>query len=255
MTQHSRGARGIFVTGTDTGVGKTVVTGFMLAALRRAGVDAVPMKPVHTGCPRGTTGLLAPDPAFACRLAGLTPSLEEDGLICPYRFAAPCSPHLAAQLEGRRIALDAILECFRSMATRHDLIVVEGAGGLLVPLNREESMLDLMVRLALPVVVVSRPGLGTINHTLLTLRELQRTPLPVLGVVFNHTSPAPAGEIEKDNAAVIQERGGTVILGQVPYLPELPHQDRRQAGAPVAAIAGLPAGDEIVKLLRRTMIR
>jgi dethiobiotin synthetase len=241
--------RGIFVTGTDTGVGKTVVTGGLVRTLRQAEIDAVPMKPVQTGCALGLCGLTAPDLELACRIAGIVPSPGEERLMCPYRFAEPCSPHLAARLAGSRIESGEIIAAFETLAAHHELIVVEGAGGLLVPLDGDELMLDLMVALALPVVVVARPGLGTINHTLLTLRELRRAGLPVLGVVFNDAAGSPEGAIERDNVEVIDRLGKVPLLGRIPFIRSLTGRGTLQPGDAQSIVDALPAGAALLDLV------
>ncbi|TAN37187.1 MAG: dethiobiotin synthase [Verrucomicrobia bacterium] len=206
--------RGVFITGTDTGVGKTAVTAALLAVLRQRGVDAVPMKPVQTGCTKRAGKLVAPDLEFCLRNAGLAPAEE----LCVYRFAPASSPHLAALLARRPIQLHKIASAFRRLAMRHDFVLVEGAGGTLVPLGGGRTMCDLMCALALPVVVVARPGLGTINHTLLTLAALRAARLKIAGVFFVHTQPGPLTALERDNATTIAQLGRVAILGRLPFI-------------------------------------
>lgn len=201
------GMKGLFITGTDTGVGKTAVLAALLCALRRAGRDAVPMKPVQTGCRRTRRGLVPPDLESVLRSAGFPPGTSRDRRMCPYRFSPACSPHLAASRAGTRIRLSVIQKAFRQLAREHDTVLVEGAGGLLVPMNERETMLDLMKALALPVVVVARPGLGTLNHTLLTLAELCRAQLKVQAVILSCVRPGPWGAIERNNMETIRRRG------------------------------------------------
>lgn len=209
--------RGVFVTGTDTGVGKTVVTATLVAALRRRGIDAVPVKPIQTGCEDGPGGLAAPDLEFALTRNGLDPERSEQDLMCPCRFRDPCSPHLAAGRENVRISIDRIVHASRRLAERHQAIVVEGAGGILVPITEEETMADLMAALGLPVVLVARPTLGTLNHTLLSLAELSRRTLCVGGLVFNRPEPGPRGYIEDDNRATLARLGGVPVLADLPF--------------------------------------
>lgn len=222
---------GIFVTGTDTGVGKTVVAAALLTLLRSRGLDAVPMKPVQTGCVRRRGRRAAPDLEFCLRMSGLKVSAAERRRMAPYGFARACSPHLAAAREGRRIVLGRIAASFQDLARAHDVVVVEGAGGILVPLNERETMLDLMQALALPVLLVARPGLGTINHTLLSLRELDRAGLQVAGVVFNAAGRSPWGGIEQDNVATVARRGRVRILGCLPRLAPLTAEALRRVAA------------------------
>jgi malonyl-CoA O-methyltransferase len=199
--------RGVFVTGTDTGVGKTLVS----AVLARAW-DADYWKPVQTGLAQE-----AGDIATVARLAGLGP----ERLHPPrHAYAAPLSPHAAAALEGAHVALGD----FR-LPVRDRPLVVEGAGGVLVPLNERELMIDLIARLGLPAVVVARSTLGTINHSLLTLEALRARGAAVLGVVLNGP-PSPG------NRAAIEGFGRVRVLAEIPPLAE----------ADASAVEGLAAG-------------
>lgn len=211
------GQKGVFVTGTDTGVGKTYVSAALLSALRASGVDAVPMKPVQTGCACRQGKLVVPDLSRCLKTAGLTPREAELAPMAPYRFRPACSPHLAARLAGVRISLPVIVQAFRQLSRNHDCVVVEGAGGVLVPLDERKTMLDLMVRLSLPVVLVARPGLGTINHTLLSLRTLRDARLTVLGVVLNQSTPGRWGRIEEDNRRTLERLGQVTVLACLRY--------------------------------------
>jgi len=240
---------GIFVTGTDTGVGKTVVAATLLALLRRDGIDAVPMKPVQTGCESRGAEWIAPDIEFALRIAGLNSSCRDEmEIMCPYRFEPACSPHLAAERSGRTIEVDHILDCFQKLSGRHKIVVVEGAGGVLVPVAENVMMVDLMVHLGLPVVLVARPGLGTINHTLLSLRGLNHAGLNVLGVIFNETEAGPHGYIEQDNCETIRRLGKTGVLGRMPFITNIGN-DASQAEAFLSACA--PGLASVLAVVRR----
>jgi dethiobiotin synthetase len=213
--------RGVFITGTGTGVGKTVAAAAVLAALRSAGIDAVPMKPVQTGGLQRGGALESPDLEFCLGMAGLQAADNEADAMAPYLFEPACSPHLAALRTGRKISFDRIAEAFDALSNAHQCVVVEGAGGLLVPISEDSTMLDLMARLRLPAIIVASPGLGTINHTLLSLREIGRAGLPVLGVIFCETEESPWGEIEEDNWKTIERMGKTRVLGRVPFMAGL----------------------------------
>ena len=231
--------QGVFITGTDTGVGKTVVASVVLVALRRTGLDAVPMKPVQTGCRRRAGGWRAPDLEFCLRAAGLRPGAPEQKWMAPYCFGPACSPHLAAERAGVRISPDRIRTCFAQLADKHEFVVVEGAGGVLVPLGGGRTMADLMRKLRLPVLLVARPGLGTINHTLLSLRELERSGVEVLGVVLNAAGLGKAGWIERSNRTTIERMSGTPVLGYLPY--QVPGAQRLQAESLGPLLARLQA--------------
>ena len=214
-------AKGIFITGTDTDAGKTVVSASLLCILRGGGIDAVPMKPVQTGCIETRQDRFAPDLDFCIAAAELNPSREEYSLMCPFRLKDPCSPHLAAARENIEISFETIVHCFNTLAARHDFVIVEGAGGVMVPVCSEMTMLDLMRELSLPVILSARPGLGTINHALLSLHRLRQTGLTVKGIIFNNTASAEWGYIEDDNLKIIEKLGGTPVLGTIPFLPDI----------------------------------
>ncbi len=236
-----KGVRGFFVTGTDTGVGKTVVAAAITVVLRNAGVNAAPMKPVQTGARRVGGELRSEDLDFCLKASELELDYEEYKLLCPVRLPLAASPHLAAAKAGVHLSASEIAGAVLRAARRWPYLVVEGAGGVLVPLNNEETFLELTVRLDLPVVVVTRPGLGTINHTLLTVRELVRAGLRIAGVVFCHSTPEPPGLIEKDNVRTIERLTGVRVLGRLPYLGDLSRLDPRRF-ALRAADSLIPAG-------------
>ena len=137
--------------------------------------------------------------------------------MAPYCFSPACAPHLAAKEAGVRVSLPVIERAFRRLSRAHDVVVVEGAGGVLVPLNERQTMLDLMIRLRLPVLLVARPGLGTLNHTLLSLQTLHGAGLTVLGVILNQATPGRWGRIEDENVRTIERFGGVKVLECVRY--------------------------------------
>lgn len=215
----ARDARGVFVTGTDTGVGKTRVAAAWLRAWRGAGVDAVPMKPIQTGCMGRGRALQAPDLDVCLNAGGLRATQREYGWMAPYRYRPACSPHLAAALAGERISIARILKAGHQLLERYDRLVVEGAGGVMVPIGGGRTMLDIMVAFGLPVIVVARPGLGTLNHTLLTLESLRNRDVQVAGIVVNQSQPGRVGMIEKDNIRTLRRLGKVPILAILPYAP------------------------------------
>src|SRR6266508_518616 len=170
---------GLFVTGTDTGVGKTVVTAGLALALRARGLSVGVSKPVQSGA-------LAADPeGDAMLLKSWTGVAEAPEEIAPFSFAAPLAPLVAAELEGRSLDICDVVDGARRIAERYEAVIVEGAGGLIVPVGEAWSIGDLAVMLRLPVLVVARAGLGTVNHTALTVFAAQRLGLDVMGVVLN----------------------------------------------------------------------
>lgn len=194
---------GLFVTGTDTGIGKTLVTATLLAWARRRRCVALPVKPVQTGWPA------ADDVADALRGAGLLldPALQRQ--LTPFRYRPAVSPHLAAR---GRLTAAVLADACRRAAPPAARVVIEGAGGVLVPLNQRETMRDLMRRLRLPVLLVARAGLGTLNHTLLSLAALRAGGLRVLGVILNQRPGELWGRIERDNLRTLADRAGVPVV-------------------------------------------
>lgn len=207
--------RGLLITGTDTGVGKTVAAATLLVALQEAGFRAAYLKPVETGC-AGRDGRLVPADAAYVQAVGHLPGPLE--AIAPYTFAAPAAPLAAAREAGVSIALERIASAFAALASRFDCVLVEGAGGLLVPLAEGVQFPEVARRLGTPALVVARTALGTLNHTQLTVREARRAGLSVLGIVLNdgRAVPGPAGEA---NLALLVSLAGVPILGRIPPLP------------------------------------
>ncbi|MCY3763829.1 MAG: dethiobiotin synthase [Gemmatimonadetes bacterium] len=201
------GFRGVFVTATDTGAGKTAVTAGIAALLRGRGVDVGVFKPVSSG---GTA-----DARLLSEAAGVTDALE---LVNPVRLEAPLSPNVAAELEGRQIPLEPIDDAYSRLTRLHDIVLVEGVGGLLVPIRDDFLVADLARRLDLPLLVVARAALGTINHTMLTLEAADRRNQEVIGVVYNTTGPGDP-RAARTSPEVISRLSGVRFLGIVPYDP------------------------------------
>jgi dethiobiotin synthetase len=216
---------GFFVTATDTGVGKTEVACALVRAARAAGIDAVGMKPAQSGHAPGTL-------SDAERLREASGRVEPLAAICPYSLAAPLAPAVAARLEGRKIELARILEGARALATRHELLIVEGAGGLLVPLTERESYADLAVALGLPVIVVARAGLGTVNHTALTVEALRQRGLAIAAIVINRTAPEDDPSVAH-TADEIARLTGANVVGPLPFKADI----AERAAAVQAAMA------------------
>jgi dethiobiotin synthetase len=179
-------ARGLFVTGTDTGVGKTRVAVALIRALREQGLRVAAMKPVSAG---SAPGELNEDVVALRQAADVAADLHD---VNPYAFAEPVAPHIAAQQAGVRIELDIIVAAYARLAAAADVVVVEGAGGWRVPLNEREDMADLAQALGLPVVLVVGLRLGCLNHALLTAESIASLKLPWAGWVGNHIDPAMA---------------------------------------------------------------
>lgn len=201
-------SKGLFVTATDTGVGKTIVAAALARALRLRGVNVGVMKPVTSGC-REINGELVSDDA---ELLAWAAGVECDVCVAPYRLREPLAPVEAAKLEGVRIDFTKICECFARLTEKHDYVIVEGAGGLMVPLNGGLLIADLANQLKLPLLVVARPGLGTINHSVLTCFAAGQMGLDVKGVIVNRF-PLNPGLAEKGAPHQIGSLCGAPILG------------------------------------------
>jgi dethiobiotin synthetase len=205
--------RGLFVTGTDTGVGKTVVAAALAASMRAAGLEVAAFKPVVTGLDEPEPGR-PPDHELLAAAAG-RPAAE----VAPQLFGPPLSPHLAAELAGTALEPAAVVAAARGL--RGEVLVAEGVGGLLVPLTLGYLVRDLAIDLALPLVVAARPGLGTINHTLLTLEAARAAGLDVRAVVLTPW-PASPSVMEASNRETIARLGAVEVatLGPVGTEPE-----------------------------------
>lgn len=204
----------ILIAGTDTGVGKTVVTAALAACLRRRGVNAGVMKPVSSGCVQTDRGLVSPDVMLFERALG---PLDPPELVNPARYRAPLAPSVAARKEGRTLDLVSLDAAFEELSRRHEVLLVEGIGGLLVPLEGRFTVADLALRWKLPLLIVARPGLGTINHTALTILHARARGIPVAGFVFNAACAGEDAEMTGDNAACVVELCGVPFLGSIPW--------------------------------------
>jgi dethiobiotin synthetase len=209
-------SRGVFVTGTDTGVGKTLVACALVHALRAAGVSVFPMKPIAAGAVLRGGRWVNEDTAALLDAAGLGP--EATGRATPVLLREPMAPHIAAAREGRHIALSPILDVFEALAASGDFAVVEGVGGFLVPLDDERDTGDLARALRLPVVLVVGLRLGCLNHALLTARAVASEGLPLAGWVANGIDPAMAGADE--NVEALRARLGAPLLGRLPHVSD-----------------------------------
>ena len=210
--------QGFFITATGTDIGKTSVAKLLAEALSSRCLVTY-MKPIQTGCMYNVKHeLYAPDFDVVTK-SGITLA-PETKLHVPYCFEPACSPHLAAHLAGITIDLQHIATCFQTIIStlgKKTLCLVEGAGGVYVPLNEHETMFDLMHMLGLPILVVTSPGLGTLNHTLLTLEALKNRSLPVAGVIMNNANNVPEDFLYEDNRATIRKAALPALFLELPY--------------------------------------
>jgi dethiobiotin synthetase len=206
--------RGLFVAGTGTGVGKSVVAGAVCAALAARGLRVAAFKPAVTGLDEPADGW-PPDHELLATAASAGQSPED---VAPYRFGPAVSPHFAAELAGAAIEPPDLVRSATTTAARAELLVCEGVGGLLVPLTPGYLVRDLAIDLGMPLVVAAAPGLGTINHTLLTLEAARTAGLRVAGVVLTPWPPRPA-EIERSNRETVERLGGVTVATLPPTDP------------------------------------
>jgi dethiobiotin synthetase len=219
----------IFVTGTDTGVGKTQASRALLSLMADAGLAPHPFKPYESGC----ASLRRPADALALKEAARS-QLPLD-LVCPHRFRLPLAPGVAAQRERRESRWARTLEAWRTVG--QGACVVEGAGGLYVPLDAEHDVIDLIATLRLPVLLVARAGLGTLNHTALSLEALAARRVEVAAVLLSRSS-AGKDASERDNPRLLAERHGVRVLGPVPFVADAArrHAAFRRALAPLLPV-------------------
>lgn len=213
--------KGIFITGTDTGVGKTTVAVGLVHMLKERGLDVGVMKPVATGARQGHSQLrqqggkkVSEDARLLMEAANSQDPYE---LINPVCLSTPAAPSVAAQEEGVSIELKHIWEAFKTLKSRHQFLVVEGIGGLLVPINGNILVADIARKMALPLVIVARASLGTINHTLLTIEAARKRRLKVAGVVLNSPDSQGALKQRDSNKEEIERLSGIPVLGVIPH--------------------------------------
>ncbi|MEJ2347035.1 MAG: dethiobiotin synthase [Gammaproteobacteria bacterium] len=206
---------GLFVTGTDTGVGKTAVTLGIMRGLQRRGRKVVAMKPIASGCERTGDGLRNDDALQLQAQASVQLAYEQ---VNPYAFAPAIAPHVAAREAGLEMRVQTVVERYRAMPVDADCVLVEGVGGWLVPLDRDRTLEDLAKGLRLPVVLVVGMRLGCLNHALLTQRAVAASGLALAGWVANVIDPAM--ERIRENIETLRQWLPEPLLGQIPYLDE-----------------------------------
>ena len=226
-------AETIFVTGTDTGVGKTLVVGLLARYLLDRGRSVITQKWIQTG-----SGDFPEDIAAHLQLMGRQTSDIQEYLpyVAPYTFRLPASPHLAAEAEKKKIEASKIKAGFAKLSASFDTVIVEGLGGALVPFNRKELVIDIAEELALPVIIVAKNKLGAINHTLLTIAAVRARNMEISGVIFNSDEDTDK-IIADDNPEIIKALTGERILGTLPWSkdPDLLHKTFKPIGDKIFA--------------------
>jgi len=217
--------KGIFITGTDTGVGKTVIAAGIVGLLKESGIDVGVMKPIQSGAIKKNNRLISPDAEFLMRAGGIK---DRRDLIVPFSADAPLSPNIAFKLKNRKIRPEKIFNSFSTLSKKHDFMIVEGIGGISVPILDNYLVIDLIKDLGLPAVIVARAGLGTINHTLLTVKAAKDKGIEVAGIVINNYPKMP-GICEKTNPEIISKIGQIPVIGLMPYVKNV-NVETRQLG-------------------------
>ena len=205
----------IFIAGTDTGIGKTIVTGLMAGFFLRCGYKTITQKWVQTGTES--------DIDAHVRLMGRDRknSVKYISLTCPYHFHLPSSPHLAAFIEKKAIIKEKIKQRFLSLEKTFDIVIVEATGGVLVPLSESLLMIDVVKELSIPAVLVAGNRLGAVNHTLLSIEALKKRKIRILGIIFNNLDKKTDPRILEDNPVIIEKITGEKILGVLPYTKDV----------------------------------
>ncbi len=242
--------KAIFVTGTDTEVGKTIITGLLGHYFLEKRLRVITQKWLQTGGISAPNGeMFSQDIAMHLKLMKRNSKDIADYLkyVCLYIFKLPASPHLAASVENRRVNINKMKKYFRFLVEKFDLTIVEGLGGALVPVTQKKLVIDIANELKLPVIIVVRNKLGAINHTLLTVEAIKKRNMKILGIVFNNLDknaecPLPAEKIIlKDNPEIVKKITGEKILGVLPYC-----KSRKEMSN-----AFTPIGDKIFQYIKK----
>lgn len=202
--------QGIFVTGTGTEIGKTVIAGGLAASLKQAGINVGVMKPISTGD--------TADVRFLKHAAGVDDELP---LINPVYLRHPLAPSVAARMEDKEIDVSGIETAFATLQQTYDFVIVEGVGGIAVPIRDDFLVVHLIKQLELPILIVATAGLGTLNHTLLTVAFAEQFNIQIAGIVLNGLRPETAGLAEATNPVEIEKLTGIAVIGVVPYEKQL----------------------------------
>ena len=206
--------KGLFITGTDTEIGKTVVTAGIASILRSQNIDTGVMKPIASG-----------DRADAVVLRHFARINEDLNNINPVFFDQPLAPSIASHLDDRSINWSKIYQCFERLKKKYDFLLVEGVGGIAVPLSSDQQVIQLILKFQLPLLIVARANLGTINHTVLTVAYARQYGIEPIGIILNSNKPIVDDPSVNSNSAEIQRLTGVKVLGNVPYSPKCQRTD------------------------------
>lgn len=208
--------KALFVIGTDTGVGKTIISAIIISALRRKGLSVCPLKPVETGCRKRGGSIIPEDSRFLSSICGNLPIKQ----VNTYCFRYPLAPAVAAEFDNKKINIKHILTNIQKAKEKFDIVIVEGAGGLLVPLTWDVTFLDLVSQMRIPIIIVAANKLGTINHTLLTVQLAKIRNINIIGIVLN-TIHKNRDLSRKTNAYAIEKLAKVPIIGEIPFIERI----------------------------------
>lgn len=223
-TVHTK--RGFFVTGTDTGVGKTIIAGALVTAMHSLGLTAGIMKPIESGCRRRGGRLIPGDGTFLRKISGAD---DPVGTITPSCFESPLAPLPASEKEARDSALPKVRRAFQELSEKYEALVVEGIGGLMVPIAKDYFVIDLAGEFGLPLIIVAKPGLGTINHTMLSVEYALKRGLEVAGVVINFNNPPDHSLAEETNPELLRKILPVPLMGIFPHLEKVGRKTLKEA--------------------------
>ena len=215
-------AKGFFITGTDTGVGKTVISAAVIRAAIFLGRKVCGMKPVESGCDRDAERLIPRDGMFLRMMSRVDEPIE---LITPCRFENPLAPMAASEIEQKDVDIAGIISAFSRLSEKYEAVIVEGIGGIMVPIMKDYLVLDLARELGLPLIVVARPSLGTINHTLLTVDCALGKGLDVAGIVLNHAGLPKIDLAEKTNPGLLARVCPIPVMGIFPHMDNFTEEE------------------------------
>jgi len=210
--------KGFFITGTDTGIGKTLISGAVIKAINYLGVKVCAMKPVESGCGREGEILIPYDGIFLKQIAHMQESIS---LVTPCCLESPLAPLIASELDRIDIRLTEITKAFTKLSKLYEAIVIEGIGGLMVPIKKDYYVVELAKEFGLPLIVVAKPGLGTINHIMLTVNYAIKEGLEVAGVIINYSRPPENNLAEETNPKLLTQICPVPVIGIFPYLKNL----------------------------------
>jgi dethiobiotin synthetase len=211
-------SKGFFIAGTDTGVGKTIMAGAIIMALSFLGHRVGVMKPIESGCGREGGVLIPFDGMFLKEAAHLDESVT---LVTPCCFESPLAPLSASETDMKEVEMEEIRRAFARLSAKYGAMVVEGIGGLMVPVKRDYYVVDMAKEFGLPLLLVARPGLGTVNHTMLSINCALKEGLEVAGLIINYSKPPDGSLAEKTNPKLLAQICPVPIIGIFPYLSNL----------------------------------